>query len=79
MALTPLQRRRLDNFKANRRAHLSFWIFLAVFLVTLCAEFVANDRPLAVRFQDRWMFPVFRFHSASSRPRPSTTPPRSVA
>ena len=41
----------------------SFWIFLAVFLVTLCAEFVANDRPLVVRFQDRWMFPVFRFYS----------------
>jgi microcin C transport system permease protein len=63
MALTPLQRRRLTNFKANRRAFWSLWIFLAVFLVTLCAEFVANDRPLAIRFQDAWMFPVFRFYS----------------
>ena len=47
----PLQRRRLANFKANRRAFWSLWIFLACFVVTLCAEFVANDRPLLVRFQ----------------------------
>jgi microcin C transport system permease protein len=63
MRLTPLQRRRLANFRANRRAFWSLWIFLAVFLVTLCAEFVANDRPLLVRFQDRWLFPAFRFYS----------------
>ena len=42
--LNALQRRRLANFKANRRAFWSFWIFLAVFLITLCAEFVANER-----------------------------------
>jgi len=63
MRLTPLQRRRLANFRANRRAFWSFWIFLAIFAVTLCAEFVANDRPLAVRFHDEWRFPIFRFYS----------------
>lgn len=63
MTLTPLQRRRLANFKANRRAFWSLWIFLAIFTVTLCAEFVANDRPLAVRFDGEWRFPIFRFYS----------------
>ena len=63
MRLTPLQRRRLTNFKANRRALWSFWIFVFVFLVTLCAEFVANDRPLVVRFDDGFRFPAFRFYS----------------
>jgi microcin C transport system permease protein len=63
MALSPLQRRRLANFRANGRAWWSFWIFLAIFLVTLCAEFVANDKPIAVRFQDEWRFPIFRFYS----------------
>ena len=63
MPLNALQRRRLANFKANRRAYLSLWIFLALFLVTLCAEFVANDRPLLVRFQGDWRFPVFGFYS----------------
>ena len=85
MRLTPLQRRRLANFKANRRAFWSLWIFLALFLVTLCAEFVANDRPLVVRFQDelaasRSSASTPRPTSAaSSRPRPSTTPPRCAA
>ena len=63
MTLTPLQRRRLANFKANRRAFWSLWIFLAIFTVTLFAEFVANDRPLAVRFDGEWRFPIFRFYS----------------
>ena len=63
MPLNALQRRRLANFKANRRAFWSLWIFLALFLVTLCAEFVANDRPLLVRFQGEWRFPIFRFYS----------------
>jgi microcin C transport system permease protein len=63
MPLNALQRRRLANFKANRRAFWSLWTFLALFLVTLCAEFVANDRPLLVRFQGDWRVPIFSFYS----------------
>lgn len=63
MALSPLQRRRLANFRANRRAFWSFWIFLVLFLVTLCAEFVANDRPLLVRYDGGFYMPVLRFYS----------------
>ena len=57
--ITPLTRRRLDGFRGNRRGFLSLWIFLAVFLVTLFAEFVANDRPILVRFDGAWYFPIF--------------------
>ena len=35
------------------------WIFLALFFVTLFAEFIANDRPIVVRYADGWYFPVF--------------------
>ena len=57
--ITPLTRRRLDSFRRNRRGFWSLWIFLAVFLVTLFAEFIANDRPVLVRFNGAWYFPVF--------------------
>jgi len=57
--ISPLTRRRLDSFRRNRRGFWSLWIFLAVFLVTLFAEFIANDRPLLVRFDGAWYFPVF--------------------
>ncbi len=46
MTLSPLNQRRLANFRANKRGYWSLWIFLALFAVTLCAELVANDKPL---------------------------------
>jgi len=58
MNLSPLTRRRLESFRANRRGWWSLWIFLAVFLVTLFAEFIANDRPLLVRYDGAWYSPV---------------------
>ena len=49
MALSPLNRRRLANFRANRRGWWSLWVFAALFAFCLFAEFIANDRPLVVR------------------------------
>jgi microcin C transport system permease protein len=63
MRLNPLQRRRLANFRANRRALWSLWIFLFLFVVTLCAEFVANDKPLLVNYRGTFYTPIFTFHS----------------
>jgi microcin C transport system permease protein len=57
--ITPLSRRRLDNFRANKRGFWSLWIFLALFIVTLFAEFVANDRPLLIRYDSAFYMPVF--------------------
>jgi microcin C transport system permease protein len=57
---SPLTRRRLHNFRANRRGYWSLWIFLALFTLTLGAELIANDRPLLVRYDGRFYFPVFR-------------------
>jgi len=58
LTLSPLTRRRLANFRANRRGWWSLWIFAAIFLVTLFAELVANDRPIVARVEGRWFFPV---------------------
>ncbi|WP_237215580.1 ABC transporter permease [Falsiroseomonas oryziterrae] len=56
--MTPINRRRIENFRANRRGWWSMWIFAALFLVTLFAEFIANDRPLVAQVDGRWLFPV---------------------
>ncbi|MCH2171331.1 ABC transporter permease [Myxococcota bacterium] len=50
--------RRYQNFRANRRGWWSLWIFLGLFLVTLFAEVIANDKPLVVRFDGEFYFPV---------------------
>lgn len=57
--MSPITKRRLQQFKANRRGYISFWIFMALFLVTLCAEFIANDKPLLVRYDGGFYTPVF--------------------
>ena len=57
--LSRLTRRRWENFRANRRGWWSTWIFMALFAVTLPAEFTANDRPLFVWLDGRMYTPVF--------------------
>jgi microcin C transport system permease protein len=47
------------NFRANRRGFWSLWIFLGLFTITLLSEFVANDKPLLVRYDNRFYFPIF--------------------
>jgi microcin C transport system permease protein len=51
--------RRLFNFRANHRGFWSLWIFLILFLVSLLAEFIANDKPLFVRYDGASYFPIF--------------------
>ena len=48
MRLSPINQRRLANFKANKRGFWSFWIFMFLFLASLLAEFIANDRPTRI-------------------------------
>jgi microcin C transport system permease protein len=58
--LSPLTRRRLHNFRANRRGVWSLRIFLVLFTVALFAEVIANDRPLLVRYDGGFYVPVVR-------------------
>ena len=57
--LTPLDLRRLENFKANRRGFWSFWVFLALFFLSLSSEFIANDRPILAFYKGELLFPIF--------------------
>jgi microcin C transport system permease protein len=59
LRLTPLDRRRLDNFKANRRGLWAFWLFLAMFLMSLGSEFLANDRPILAYYKGELLAPAF--------------------
>ncbi|BBF94862.1 ABC transporter permease [Blastochloris tepida] len=65
-ALSPLNRRRLANFRANRRGYWAFWIFTVLFIVSLFAEFVANDRPFLVKYDGRYYVPVLFNYSETT-------------
>ena len=58
--MNPITQRRLYQFKANKRGYYSFFIFMMIFFVTLGAEFIASDKPLAVRYKDEIYFPIFK-------------------
>ncbi|MEO3427553.1 ABC transporter permease [Pelagibius sp. CAU 1746] len=60
--LSPINRRRLANFKANRRGYWSFWVFLVLFVVTLFAEVIANDKPFLVVYDGELHSPILRFY-----------------
>jgi microcin C transport system permease protein len=56
--LSPINQRRWNNFRANRRGYWALWIFLSLFTVTLFAELIANDKPLLVRYKGELLTPV---------------------
>ncbi len=58
MTLSPLNQQRWQRFRHNRRGYWSLWIFLVIFLLSLCAELIANDKPLLVHYQQRWTVPL---------------------
>lgn len=60
ITLSPIQQRRLQSFRSNRRGYWSMWIFLVLFGLSLCAELIANDRPLVISYQSELLFPVLQ-------------------
>lgn len=56
-------RRVWQRFKQNRRGYWSLLIFSVLFIVSLGAEFVSNDRPLVARYHGQLMFPIFTDYS----------------
>ena len=56
--VSPITRRRLRNFFANRRGSWSLWIFLVLFLVSLFSEFIASDRPIVASYKGELLFPI---------------------
>jgi len=58
LRLSPLNKRRWENFKTNRRGYWSLWLFLLLFGLSLFAEFIANDKPFLIKYDGRYYFPA---------------------
>ena len=66
MILSPLNKRRLENFKSNKRGLYSFWIFTLLFLISLFADFIANEKPLLIRYNNQIYFPIINEYSETT-------------
>ena len=51
------------RFKSNRLGYWSLWIFVVLFVLSLFAEVIANDRPLLVRYQGEFYVPIVKDYS----------------
>ena len=60
--LSPINQRRWRNFKRNRRAYWSLWIFGVLFFLSLFAEFLANEKPILVQYRGEYFTPIFEFY-----------------
>jgi len=63
--LSPINRRRWQNFKANRRGYYALWIFLALFGLSLFAEVLCNDRPIVAYYKGEILLPVYNAYPES--------------
>ena len=59
MALSPVTRRRIATFKANRRGYVAFILLLGLFMLSVFSEFIANDKPLLVYSKGQLLTPIF--------------------
>ncbi len=61
--ISPIAKRRIQQFKRNRRGYYSLIIFCVIFFITLFAEFIANDKPLLVKYDGKYHTPIFKIYA----------------
>jgi len=61
--MNPINKRRLELFRNHKRGYYSLWVFTLLFLISLAAEFVANDKPVLISYESSLYFPLFKDYS----------------
>ena len=66
MKLSPLNKRRFQNFKLNKRGLYSFWIFSFLFIISFFANFISNDKPLLINYKNNFYFPIIQIYTETT-------------
>ena len=66
MKISPLNKRRLQNFKLNKRGFYSFWIFLFLFMISMFADFISNDKPLLINYKNNYYIPIIQSYAETT-------------
>ena len=64
--LSPLNKRRLSNFVKNKRGLYSFWIFFVLFTISLFADFIANEKPLLIKYENEFYYPILQSYTETT-------------
>lgn len=63
LKFSPINKRRIEVFRNNKRAYYSLIIFSIIFILSLFSEFIANDKPFYIKYKDKSYFPIFKVYS----------------
>ena len=55
----PVWQRQWQAFRSNKRGYWALWIFVTLFVLSLGAELIANEKPLLVSYDNELYVPVF--------------------
>ncbi|WP_288386355.1 ABC transporter permease [uncultured Acinetobacter sp.] len=58
--MSPVMQQRLARFKQNRLGFICLIVFAVIFVLTIFSELIANDKPLVVKYQQSYYFPVIQ-------------------
>ena len=58
--MSPMMQTRIQKFKQNRLGYFCFILFILVFILSLAAELIANDKPLLVKYDQHYYVPVIQ-------------------
>ncbi|NCI78787.1 ABC transporter permease [Acinetobacter kanungonis] len=58
--MSPMIQARLQRFRQNRLGYFCFILFSLIFVLSLGANLIANEKPLLVKYQQALYFPVFK-------------------
>lgn len=58
-----IREKRISVFKDNKRGYYSLIIFLTLFFIALFSEFIANDKPLLIKYNNQFYAPIFTTYS----------------
>lgn len=60
------QQRAWMRFKNNRRGYYSLWLFVLIFVISLFAEVISNDKPLIINYEQQYYFPLLNDYPETS-------------
>ena len=58
--MSPILKARLQRFKNNKFGFFCFCLFMLIFVACIGANFIANDKPLMVKYENSLYFPVVK-------------------
>ena len=58
--MSEINKRKIKNFKNNKRGLFSLYVLLIILIITLPAEFIANDKPLLINYDGKIYLPIFK-------------------